>query len=214
MMHTLSTKIQSNWLVLVFGWSVCALGVWFWVTSYGFSTYEAGTRAAPAWPANSTITLAGDRPTILVFLHPRCPCSRASIREVERLVTYRRKLHKQPKLIVLVSLPQNGCAGWRDTPTTRQAARLPGATMVWDAGGLECSRFGVITSGTVMVYAPNGAGLFRGGVTASRGHEGDNAGSLRVWSILHGRGPGDLSGPASTPVFGCRLCLADREDKS
>ena len=57
-----------------------------------------------------------------------------------------------------------------------------------------------------MVYLPNGKRVFVGGVTASRGHEGDNAGSDLVLAALTEH---DNKAKASTPAFGCRLCIAE-----
>jgi hypothetical protein len=51
------------------------------------------------------------------------------------------------------------------------------------------------------LYAPTGKLLFSGGITASRGHEGDNVGRSAIVSfILNGHAPVN-----HTPVFGCSL---------
>lgn len=188
------------------GWVVAVGGVWLWSTGYGFTTYEASDRFANnAWPHHSNLTLANDRPTLLFFMHPRCPCTRASIRELEKLLTGQGLTpQQQPKSIIVASLPSKASEQWRDTFTIERAASLPHATLVWDADGIESGRFGAVASGTVMVYAPNGMRLFAGGITASRGHEGDNAGSDRVRAIL---AQDNRSPQESTPTFGCRLCI-------
>ena len=53
-------------------------------------------------------------------------------------------------------------------------------------------------------------GLFAGGITASRGHSGDNAGRSVLVALLHGAGPRP-GGPVArhtSPVFGCPLTNA------
>ena len=42
------------------------------------------------------------------------------------------------------------------------------------------------TSGQVVVYDAKGALLFSGGITAARGHMGDNAGRDRITALLRG----------------------------
>src|SRR2546422_10428791 len=38
------------------------------------------------WPPQAQITLDPQRATLLMFAHPRCPCSRASLGELNRLL--------------------------------------------------------------------------------------------------------------------------------
>lgn len=53
-----------------------------------------------------------------------------------------------------------------------------------DRDGAELSRFGFRTSGDTRLYAPDGALVFHGGITASRGHEGDNPGQSAVLAAV------------------------------
>lgn len=189
-------------------WAAAAIGVWVWTTTYEFTTYAADTsQSGTHLPVDSGIVLAGDRPTLLFFIHPRCPCTRASVRELERILGGARLAESdQPNLIVVASLPHNAASQWRDTDTVRSALALPRANLVCDLGGVEASRCGIVTSGAVRLYDPDGTLLYAGGVTASRGHEGDSAGGDRLLALL--REPSRA--PASAfPVFGCRLCVSD-----
>ena len=43
------------------------------------------------WPPSSQIPLDQTSPTLLLFLHPRCPCSRSSLAELERLLAFASK---------------------------------------------------------------------------------------------------------------------------
>jgi hypothetical protein len=81
------------------------------------------------------------------------------------------------------------------------AAKLPNTRVLWDNDGEEAKRFGAATSGYMLLYDARGTLLFRGGVTVSRGHEGDNEGfDNLVVALRSGR-------RARTPsrVFGCGI---------
>ena len=90
---------------------------------------------------------------------------------------------------------------WEKTDLWRTAQSIPGATLFCDVGGTEAGRFGVRVSGETLLYDSAGRLMFHGGLTASRGHRGDNAGRTAVELLLAG-----LPSPQQhTPVFGCAL---------
>ncbi|MEK6235309.1 MAG: hypothetical protein N2C14_11430, partial [Planctomycetales bacterium] len=46
------------------------------------------------WPRDSSIARADGLATLVVFAHPRCPCTRATLDELERIMARRRdKVH-------------------------------------------------------------------------------------------------------------------------
>src|SRR5690242_2680569 len=53
-------------------------------------SYEATPGAAgdprPDWPAGSRIQLVPERANLVMLAHPRCPCTRASLKELSKLV--------------------------------------------------------------------------------------------------------------------------------
>ncbi|HKS16351.1 MAG TPA: hypothetical protein VJU16_03510, partial [Planctomycetota bacterium] len=73
----------------------------------------------------------------------------------------------------------------------------------------EARRFGIETSGHVLLFSPGGARLFSGGITSARGHSGDNAGLDLALERL--RNPSLPT--ASTSVFGCLLFGATFEEE-
>lgn len=194
-------------------WSAAIVAGYLWFTNYGFATYQSADHfAQDQWPRDSSLTLAAERPTLVLFLHPQCPCTRATIRELEKILTgHRLSPQKLPKFIAVASLPIGAPEDWRNTDTITGALQLPNSSVVWDINGIESGRFGAVTSGTVMVYLPNGKRVFAGGVTASRGHEGDNTGSDLVLAALTEH---DHTAKASTPAFGCRLCIPETKSTS
>ena len=103
--------------------------------------------------------------------------------------------------------PKGFAEDWEKTDLWTSAALIPGVTVSSDDDGSEARRFGSQTSGQVVVYGTNGRLLFSGGVTAARGHSGDNDGSNSIIARLTGNG---LS-VEQTPVFGCPLFKAERD---
>ena len=178
------------------------------MTAYGFSTNQVNVRCTHTeWPRNSDVLLSRNIPTLLLFVHPQCPCTRASIGELEKILSGPALAPgQQPRVVVVATLPGNASQQWRETDTVESAQHLPNVTMFWDIDGIEASRFGALVSGTVMLYSPAGTRLFTGGVTMSRGHEGGNIGSDRLWTVLTCNEPVPQ---LSTPVFGCPLCIAN-----
>ena len=67
---------------------------WIAVVSTGMALlwrYEhtpGALRQSPVqWPAESRIAPASDQPTLLLFAHPKCPCTRASMGELAQIMT-------------------------------------------------------------------------------------------------------------------------------
>jgi hypothetical protein len=163
---------------------------------------ELKTRPAPAsFPAGSGVARDVRRPTLLMFAHPHCPCTRASVAELSRLmVTARERVDAH----VLFIKPAGASPEWVETDLWESAAAIPGVRVTADEGGREAARFGAGASGLTLLYGASGRLLFSGGVTAARGHEGDNAGRDALASLLAADTDGtDVE--LETPVFGCRL---------
>jgi hypothetical protein len=179
--------------------------VWTLILGAGFTKLEREeftpvmkASVAGTFPPSSAIKLAADKSTLLLFLHPYCPCSRASLRELDEVLA-----ETQGKLSVFVvfTIPNGLPPGWEQGDLWISAAKMPGVCIVPDPAGLESIRFGVNGSGHALLYNPSGELLFSGGITPSRGHEGDSLGRSAIVSfVLQGRAP-----VARAPVFGCSL---------
>ena len=70
-----------------------------------------------------------------------------------------------------------------------------------DGDGQEARLFHAVTSGQTVLYDSQGRLLFSGGITASRGHSGDNAGRSAIVSLVNAEVPDRTE----TLVFGCPL---------
>jgi len=134
---------------------------------------------------------------MLMFVHPRCPCSTASLAELAAIVE---RNQKRVATEVVFVKPHGAGQGWERTPLWDQAANIPGLRVVVDEGALA-GQFGAQTSGYVVLYDANGRLLFNGGITRSRGHEGESAGRRAICTLLSAETPAERQ----TPVFGCPL---------
>jgi len=154
-------------------------------------------RAVPTWPAQSSIVRATDRATLLLFAHPLCPCTRATLAELERVVAA-----CADRIDARVVFSWEGSESPGDELGLIAKARdIAHVSVVDDLGGREARRFGIATSGEVLLYEPDGTLAWRGGITASRGHEGDSEGkSALIARILDG-----TPARGTFPVFGCPL---------
>jgi hypothetical protein len=134
---------------------------------------------------------------IAVFAHPRCSCSEATLEQLARIKTHADNLDIRIFFITPLGQPET----WAKTRLREQALRIPGAHVLDDPGGVIAMQYGAKTSGQILLFDGDGHLAFEGGITAFRGHYGDNDGSdaiaavLRRWTPRH----------RTTPVFGCAL---------
>jgi hypothetical protein len=91
-----------------------------------------------------------------------------------------------------------------------RARAIPGALVASDLGAREARRFGASASGQVLLYDAAGLLLFEGGITAARGHAGDNAGEDALVAALRT----GIRQEQPAPVFGCPLLTGRRPDAS
>jgi hypothetical protein len=186
------------------GW--VAFGViWVLTVAAGFTflwryKLRPGEAEGPpaVWPTESRIPRRPDRATLVLFAHPQCLCTRASLAELARLMA---RFEDRLSADVVFLRPSDVGADWDHTDLWPRASAIRGVTTVRDDDGVEAARFRALTSGVTALYDPQGRLLFSGGITSARGHEGDSLGLRRIRSLL-------LNGKADrpdAPVFGCAL---------
>jgi hypothetical protein len=173
------------------------------MTAYEFSTEQPlNTSVAHTWPEDARLLRTAGRSTLLLFLHPKCPCSRATLAELERLAEDITS-EEAPEFIVVATVPSTTDQAWLQTATVNRARNILNAQVFADAEGVEARKFGAVNSGLVMLFDPAGTCKYTGGITIARGQEGANVGRIALTNILSDAGP-TASG---IPAFGCRLCL-------
>ena len=149
-------------------------------------------------PATAAASLDEFRPTLFLFAHPQCPCTRATMSELDRLAA--RCGDKIRIMVYFLSEPELGEEAIHGQ-LWAMASGIPGVEVREDDSGTVARSFAVETSGQALLYAPDGHLLFEGGITSARGHEGDNDGKTSILEVVHGGTPPC----ASTPVYGCSL---------
>lgn len=182
-----------------------------WVAAVGFgmrtliryeSTPGVLADAGQLWPSASTLTRRAGQPTLVVLAHPQCDCTRASLSELNVIM---QRFHGRLTAYVLYVRPHDMPESWAQSDSWRSAGDIPGVVVMIDRDGVEAKRFRGYTSGQTLVYDADGRLLYNGGLTAARGHEGDNAGRRAVIALLNG----EARGPLVHNVFGCLLFSAD-----
>jgi hypothetical protein len=189
-----------GWSSLLVGWLALS-GGGLWALARYQSTAGVAAIAPAQWPAGTRIARASDCDTLILLAHPKCPCTRATLGDLARLMA---DCNGKLKTIVLFVHPDAAPSDWDKTDLWESAAAIPGVSVCADINGVEAQRFGANTSGQTILYDLQGKLLFQGGITAGRGHEGDNAGEDSIVALVHGEEPV----ARKTPVFGCPLCSA------
>ena len=189
-------------IILGFAWAATAVLGGHALLKYESSPGKVG-QLPSSWPANSIVQLANDRPTLVMIAHPQCPCTRASMGELAQVMA---RAQGNVRAYVLFFTPRDSEANWQNAGLRRSAAQIPGVTVLSDIDGIEAQRFGAETSGHTFLFDPSGRLLFNGGITASRGHAGDNAGESSLLSLIDNH----ASQLTQTFVFGCSLKTQSR----
>lgn len=199
--------LVTTWAVLTF---VCFLVV---MPSIGKDP-SVSESLASEWPASTKLTKVTNVGHLIVFVHPYCPCTTATLRNLEDA------LDSTNHTVSIVQLRTARLESLHvPVPSIARIVDKNGWSLVLDNEGVEASTFGATTSGECMLFTPSGALLFAGGITASRGHQGDNQGLATLKGLMQQISPkmgGDASPNeavyasknskwANFPTFGCPL---------
>jgi hypothetical protein len=194
-------RLRAGPFLFFVGWVTCLVAGLAFALRYaadpGASARAPATMGA-AGVASTGSPWPADKFRLLVFLHPQCPCSRATVGELDRIVA--RAGSRACIRAFFLSDPARDEA-WTKSATWRSAAAIPGVEVIADPSGLAAQAYGARTSGETLLYSPAGELVFHGGITAARGHAGQNAGSDTIVAVLRG----ERALIAVAPVFGCAL---------
>lgn len=188
-------------------WPWIAAGVWL-MFAIGLSTvmviYRNIPTAAAAVASHWPEPMVDDQGyELLFFAHPQCPCTLSSSAELERLaMLIGRPVNMRAYLFTPTSLKSDHSKGVIRTTLER----IPGMQVETDPEGLAARRFGVTTSGHVLLYSPEGELRFSGGITPGRGHEGGTAAQQALLAAASGERP-----QRDWPTFGCLIRLVERD---
>jgi hypothetical protein len=176
-------------------WGISVAGGMVLMADYATHPGEIGAAPQRIAPAAGAVS---ERHRLAMFVHPRCPCTAASVAELARIMS---RLEGRVDAVVYLFRPETQSDDWTDGPIRDAVSSIPGVRVVVDPEGRIAKSFGANTSGDVLVYDAEGKLRFHGGITPARGHEGDSLGKSAVLAAVLGEpAPTD-----ATPVFGCTL---------
>ena len=127
------------------------------------STPGAKATAPNNWPIESRIVRSPGRKQLLMFVHPECTCSIASLEQLRMLQS---QLGSQLEAHVVL---WHASAGTSKRNWPKESG---GAAITDDRDGLEALRFGAKTSGQTLIYDETGRLIYAGGLTVFRGEAG------------------------------------------
>ena len=153
------------------------------------------------WPAGSTLPRDAERPTMVVFAHRYCPCTRATAQKLREELDVSADLR-----VVVVLVGAESAEQAANDLTGFLRAELPQATFVKDEDAQEARKFHVLTAGHVVLYDREGGLRFSGGVTAGRGEADRGPAQLRLRQALAQlRTPARVTSVREGAVYGCAL---------
>ncbi len=169
--------------------------------SIGLSAYATRPcdRGAPraAWPTE-LLGERGDELRLLVFAHPRCPCTRSTLWEAAELLAAGQGAMRAD---VYFFAPLEEGEDWARTDLWSIAESTAGMRPHTDFDGRLAEELGALTSGHAQLYDRAGRLRFDGGLTPTRGHQGNFHGTDAIEALLReGDGPMTV-----TQVFGCGI---------
>lgn len=179
--------ILATWLFAVLG----GLAAFWWK-----STRPALAETPPL--KTEALHLDSQNETLVLFIHPRCQCTKASAHELGHL---EQKVKSAFNVRVVAYYPENESKEWADTALLDSLRALPRTLVIYDQGGKLSYSLGARSSGYTMLFNSKGQLQFRGGLTESRGHIGESQGGRSIAALIEGREPE----ARVTPHFGCSL---------
>lgn len=180
-------------------WTI-SVGIGFvWMTDYSTRPGIPAVVSAKL-PPNIFSDSDSKLPKLILFIHPKCSCSRATLGELERIVAVTKDL---VEVKIIFYKPDSEPSEWVETGFWQRAKTIPGVK-ISTMSEEEIEKFGVITSGQTLLYDSDGNLVFSGGITLSRALEGDNKGRQIIETYLQGGKVLDRE----APIFGCSLTSA------
>lgn len=196
----MKAAVDTKFVMVAFLWALVMVGGFFKLSLFTGTPGELGKPPA-YWPEIPGITLHPGRSTIIMAVHPRCPCSVASLAELAIVMG---KFKRRVQAKVLFYAPKEMERDWAQTDLWASTKSIPGVEAIIDSDGTMAKLFNVATSGHTILYDSMGSLVFSGGITASRGHAGANTGRSAITEFLVGQDPR----VHETFVYGCHLFSA------
>lgn len=196
----MTKKLAFKTAVFIFLWLGALFlsfgGLWWYKTRPG----EADLTLSD-WPKRAGFALSSKPMTLVMFVHPKCDCSEASLHELQYIM---QNAGDRVGAIIDFYFPEGATEDWAHSPLWKKSSALPATSVIQDKGGKFAYVFGAKTSGETYLFDSKGKLLFHGGITQSRGHIGESTGRRAIASIVKGEKPQG----SVTRTFGCALFSA------
>lgn len=119
-----------------------------------------GFVGAPPNAAATVIPIDRERHTLVLCVHPKCPCTQATIYELERLL---RRCDELPMVVVYIYESEESPETWYEHAAASIQTRIPDALIMRDPDGEVSESIRVYTSGSTVLYERDGSPVFWGG---------------------------------------------------
>ncbi|MGV3486592.1 MAG: hypothetical protein ACO1RT_19395 [Planctomycetaceae bacterium] len=177
-------------------WLTVIIGCVYWLFDHSYRPAQIGEVVAE-WPRESSLNQGASGFRLVMFAHPCCPCTAASLSELDELL---RRAPKGTTAIVAFTTQGLSQEDLSLGENLRIARSLKNVSIHMD-DGTEAEAFGASVSGEVLAFDELGRRVFRGGLTSARGHRGESPARSLLQQLLCGQ----IHTACETPVFGCRL---------
>lgn len=179
-------------------WATIGIAVWLATLSVainGFMRWDTTPGILAGEPAVSAPVRTDGQWQIVLVAHTECPCTRATFVNLDKLLSRYRG-----RLVCKVVFCGPGVGSSSTSQNVLIAKRLPNTELEFMSEAEVLSQYRSTTSGQAFLYSPQGELKFRGGLTISRGHEGDSTATNALGEWIEGR-----KGCDAFPVYGCPL---------
>lgn len=161
-------------------------------------------RPQAQWPVSTQLRLDRDHGTLVVFLHPFCPCSRATLERLEQVLS---DSSKKPTCCFMIAPVASSVEIDARSANLRLAKAMSPSRTFIDGNKSEARLFDPTTSGHVFYYDAGGSLRFSGGVLVERGSNQPNTFAEALYRAINN----PTYPVVHTPVFGCSLVGASIE---
>ncbi|MDA7977968.1 MAG: hypothetical protein MPJ50_04255 [Pirellulales bacterium] len=196
---THSKRGHTGLAVLLLVWGIAILAGTFYLMDYSGTPGTRGD-AVEQWPTETTLERGPNEISIVMFVHPQCPCTHSTLETLNRILAH--TVADDVGLYFVFRIPPGRNVVWARSSLWQKARALPNAKIYFDMDGTETERFGARTSGYIVAYDQSGHLRFCGGITPARNHEGSSIGGDALAEVISGKCHGETMMSA---VFGCPL---------
>src|SRR5947209_4253881 len=116
------------WFMVILVWTGTVSVGWSFLRNYE-STPGQESSSPPHWPVQSSLHRNEGQPTLIVFAHPRCPCSRATLSEFALIMA---RCQGKLQAEVVFYKPVGSSSTWEQTALRGSAERISGVHVTLD----------------------------------------------------------------------------------